>query len=283
MTPENQPVEDLTGAPRAVVTGASSGIGLAAAEELARRGWEVALVARDPARLAQAADRVRQAGGTAATYQADFAVLDDVRKLADQLRTAYPRIDVLANNAGGLVLSGERTVDGFERTIQTNHLAPFLLTHLLLEPLAGGRIVNTASDAHNGGDLGAQADLFALPDGYRGMSAYGGSKQANILFTAEAARRWPNLLTTCFHPGVVRTRFARESKLAGPIMRVAPFLRSPAKGAYTLVWLATEDREKLTNGAYYIDRRERRPKPTATDPALAARLWDSSLDALDLR
>src|SRR5262245_2728018 len=136
MAGENAPTGDVTSPRVVVVTGASSGIGLAAAAELARRGHEVALVGRDADRLASATDRVRAASGAAPrAYRADFAVLDDVRALADGLRSAYERIDVLANNAGGLYQRRETTVDGYELTIQVNHLAPFLLTSLLHDRL----------------------------------------------------------------------------------------------------------------------------------------------------
>jgi NAD(P)-dependent dehydrogenase (short-subunit alcohol dehydrogenase family) len=280
MTPENRPVEDLTERRRVVLTGASSGIGLAAAVELARRGDEVVLVGRDPARLAAAADRVREAGGERpALFRADFAVLDDVRQLAEQLGTAYDRIDVLANNAGAIVLHPRTTVDGFELSIQANHLAPFLLSNLLRDRVR--RIVNTASDAHRGGALDPD-DLNRPLRGYRAFRAYGTSKQANILFTAEAARRWPDLPSYSFHPGVVRTRFANESRIVALGMKLAPFLRSPQKGAQTLVWLACQDSARLVSGGYYADRRLRRPRPRAADPELAGRLWLASERAVGL-
>ncbi|MBO4208935.1 SDR family NAD(P)-dependent oxidoreductase [Micromonospora echinofusca] len=273
-------MEDFTGRRRVVVTGASSGIGLAAAVELARRGDRVTLVGRDPARLTAAGDRVREASGERPDlFRADFAVLDDVRRLAGELRDAYDRIDVLANNAGAIVLAPVTTVDGYELTIQANHLAPFLLSHLLRDRV--GRIVNTASGAHRSGALDPD-DLNAPLRRYRAMSAYGTSKQANILFTAEAARRWPDLPSYCFHPGVVRTRFANDNRIVAFGMRFAPFLRTPERGAETLVWLATQAPSRLVDGGYYLDRRLRRPLPKATDPALAARLWAASLRALDL-
>ncbi|MEH1015514.1 SDR family NAD(P)-dependent oxidoreductase [Micromonospora sp. CPCC 206060] len=273
-------MEDFTGRRRVVVTGASSGIGLAAAVELARRGDQVTLVGRDPARLTAAADRVREASGERPDlFRADFAVLDDVRRLAGELRAAYDRIDVLANNAGAIVLAPVTTVDGYELTIQANHLAPFLLTHLLRDRV--GRIVNTASAAHRSGALDPD-DLNAPLRRYRSISAYGTSKQANILFTAEAARRWPELPSCCFHPGVVRTRFANDNRIVAFGMRFAPFLRTPEQGAATLVWLATQDPSRLVDGGYYLDRRPRRPLPKANDPALAARLWAASVRALGL-
>jgi NAD(P)-dependent dehydrogenase (short-subunit alcohol dehydrogenase family) len=263
-----------------VVTGASSGIGLAAATELARRGDEVVLVGRDRTRLADATERVRQAGGRSpAMFRADFASLDDVRQLADDLRRAYDRIDVLANNAGTIVLKPTTTVDGFELTLQANHLAAFLLTHLLRDRLS--RVVVTASDMYRIGELDPD-DLSRHLHHYRPLLAYGTSKQANILFAAEAARRWPELLVTSFHPGVVRTRFASENALVRLGMKVVPFLRPPAKGAETLVWLAHQDASALVNGGFYRDRRQRDLLPKATDESLAARLWEASGRAVGL-
>jgi NAD(P)-dependent dehydrogenase (short-subunit alcohol dehydrogenase family) len=266
--------------PFAVVTGANSGIGLAAAEQLARRGWAVALIGRDAGRLASATERVRAAGRAAIeAYQCDFAVLDEVRALATTLREAHPRIDLLANNAGGAFGARITTVDGFERTIQVNHLAHFLLSHLLRDTLRGGRIINTSSGVHTQGDLDPD-DLSSTRRGYRTFTVYGSAKQANILFAAEAARRWPEILSTSYHPGVVRTRFGNHSAVVRFFYRWAPGLRTPAKGAETLVWLATTSAAEICSGGYYSDRKPRRPAAKAADPALAARLWEASLAAV---
>jgi daunorubicin C-13 ketoreductase len=275
---ENRPVEDLT----VVVTGASSGIGLAAAVDLARRGARIALVGRSPRRLEAAVERVRATGTRQPdVYRADFAKLDDVRSLADALASRYPRIDVLANNAGGVYRWYKSTVDGYESTIQANHLAPFLLTNLLRERLRGGRVVNTASDAHmmgrvNPDDLtGRGGPVYSL------WRAYGTSKAANILFAAEAARRWPDILSTSFHPGVVRTRFGFGTA-ATLFYAIMPFLTTPEGGADTLLWLATAPAEEITSGGYYYRRAPRVASGHATDPALAARLWEASAAAVGL-
>ncbi|MFF4892971.1 SDR family NAD(P)-dependent oxidoreductase [Micromonospora chersina] len=272
-------MEDLTERRTVVVTGASSGIGLAAAVDLAGRGDRVVLVGRDPARLRAAGERVRECcGEQPELFRADFAVLDDVRGLAERLRATYDRIDVLANNAGAIVLQPVTTVDGFELSMQANHLAPFLLSNLLRDRI--GRMVVTASGAHRSGALDPD-DLNAALRRYRPMRAYGTSKQANILFTAEAARRWPEVPAYSFHPGVVRTRFGNDSRLVALGMRLLPF-RSPERGAETLVWLANQDPARLVDGGYYADRRLRRPLPKAADPALAARLWNASAKAVGI-
>lgn len=272
---------DLTGRV-VVITGASSGIGLAASIDMARRGAHTVLVGRDPARLAAAVEGVRGAAGDRVppAYRADFTKLDDVHVLVDELRQRYQRIDVLANNAGGMLGRRQLTVDGYEATIQTNHLAGFLLANLLREQLRGGRIVTTASEAHRTGGLDPSS-MSGSQGGFRAMSAYGASKQANILFTVEAARRWPDILSTAFHPGVVRSNFAAGT-LARPFFRFMPFLVTPEKGADTMTWLASAPPPKLLSGGYYIKRELRAPAGSATDAALAARLWDASLAAVGL-
>jgi NAD(P)-dependent dehydrogenase (short-subunit alcohol dehydrogenase family) len=269
-------VEDRTGRV-VVVTGASSGIGLAAAQAFAGRGDEVVLVGRNANRLAAA----EQAVPGAVAHRADFAVLDEVRALAERLRAAYPAIHVLANNAGGMVHRRQITVDGFELTMQANHLAPFLLANLLLDRMPGGRIVVTSSAVHAAGAVDP-ADLRGQRPGYRPMRAYASSKQANLLFAAEAARRWPEVLTTSYHPGVVRTRFGNQSPMYAFFYRAAPLLRTPEQGADTLVWLATAPAAEIANGGYYVRRRLRSPARNAADRDLAARLWAASLAAVGL-
>jgi NAD(P)-dependent dehydrogenase (short-subunit alcohol dehydrogenase family) len=268
----------------AVVTGGSSGIGLAAAEQLARLGWVVALVGRNPDRLISATDRVRAAAPDPArvhTYRADFTVLAQVRALAKDLRADHPHVDMLANNAGGAFRRRTITVDGFELTMQVNHLAPFLLSNLLRETLAGGRIINTSSGAHASGQLDP-ADLNSSGPQFRTLGYYGSSKQANILFAVEATRRWPEITSVAYHPGVVRTNFGNDRPAVGFFIRWAFFMPSPAKGADTLVWLAEQPLTDLVPGGYYQRRRLRTPAPRATDPDLAAELWEVSAAAVGL-
>jgi NAD(P)-dependent dehydrogenase (short-subunit alcohol dehydrogenase family) len=280
---ENESVGDFTGR-TVVVTGANSGVGLAAALGFARLGARVALVGRDQARLTEAVAAVRELAAPDAQpagYRSDFGVLADVRALAETLSHAYPKIDVLANNAGAVVPRRMTTVDGHELTIQANHLAPFLLTHLLRDRLAGGRVVNTASDAHRSGRL-LPEDLDSARMPYRALRVYSSSKQANILFAAEAARRWPEILSFSYHPGVVRSRFGRDSAMYRVFYRVAPFLTTPEGGADTLLWLAGAPAADLVDGGYYVRRRHTRPSRAAADPELAAHLWEVSAAAVGL-
>lgn len=272
----NGAVGDLTGQV-IVVTGASSGVGLAAARTFARRGAGVVLVGRDTKRLGSAVDEVTAVGGPPPlSFQADFSRLDDVHVLADKLRQRVRRISVLANNAGRVVLRRHTTVDGHELTVQVNYLAGFLLAHLLREHLRGGRIVNTASTAHRSTGI----DPAAL-SAHSGWAAYSASKSASILFAMEATRRWPDILSTSFHPGVVRTRFGSGTPL-GPFFRFNPLFTSAEKASETLVWLSSAPANEIQRGAYHAKCEPRRPAAHAADPGTAARLWDASLSAVGL-
>jgi len=263
-----------------VITGASSGVGLAAAEQFAARGDQVVVVGRNPDRLDAAVERVRRAGSgrEPGRFRADFERLADVHALAAHLLDTCPTIDVLANNAGGMVAAYRRTEDGFEATIQGNHLAPFLLTNLLRDRLRGGRVVSTASRAHTAGAPDAD-DFASAPDRYRAGRAYGAAKSANILFAAEAARRWPDITSVSFHPGVVRTNFGDGAGVR-LFYRFAPFLVTPEKAGALLVWLASAPAGELTDGGYYVGHKRTDPAAHASDPAAAAKLWDASATAV---
>jgi NAD(P)-dependent dehydrogenase (short-subunit alcohol dehydrogenase family) len=241
----------------------------------------VAIVGRDPERVRETA---REAGGTVHEHVADLARMDEVRRLAAELRERHPRIDVLAGNAGAMFTSRHLTPDGFEQTFALNHLAPFLLTNLLLDRLAGGRVVTTASDAHKGGVLDL-ADLQSEHGRFRPGRAYATSKLCNILFTRELQRRHPELAANCLHPGVVRSGFARND---GMLMRVGatligPFLKSPRRGAEGLVWLALAPEAGELRGRYVATRRPVEPSAQAQDDRLAAELWDRSAALVGLK
>jgi daunorubicin C-13 ketoreductase len=270
----------MTGPRTIVVTGASSGIGLAAAEQFAARGDRVVLVGRDERRLAAAVDRVRAAGGRTEPghVRVDFERFADVRALAEHLLSTYPQINVLANNAGVLAMARRRTVDGNEATIQTNHLSPFLLSALLRERLRGGRIVNTSVRPGRNARLDPD-DLNGEARRYNGVTAYQSSKAANVLFAMEAARRWPDILSLSLHPGLVRTNIGRDTALRF-VFRYAPFLSDPHASARRLVRLATAPASELTNGALYGADRLIRPNPRLFATDRAARLWTASEEAV---
>jgi NAD(P)-dependent dehydrogenase (short-subunit alcohol dehydrogenase family) len=276
---------------RVLITGATNGIGLAAAEELARRGASLSIVARDDARAAEAVTRIEAAGAEVVdVLKADLTSQASVRALADEALQRYARIDVLVNNAGAVFEQREVSEDGIERTWALNHLAPFLLTELLLDRLkesAPARIITTTSDAHKGAEI-PWDDLNAEQSyGARGFKRYGQTKLANILFTAELARRveGTGVTANCFHPGLVATGFNRNNS---GLMRVAmtvvkPFSRSPEKGAETLVWLADSEQAGAENGGYFVDCKRAQPEPSARDMESARRLWEVSEQQLSAR
>ncbi len=279
---------DLTGR-TVVVTGASSGIGLAAAEQLARLGADLVLVGRDPARLVAAAARVRGARGPGAVtpLRADLSRLAEVRTLAGALLARCPRVFALVNNAGGASLRRQVTADGLERTFAVNHLAPYLLTRLLLDRIresAPSRIVTVASSGHRHGDLDF-ADL-QLERGYRMTRAYGRSKLCNILFTRELARRLAGTGVTAnsLHPGVVATRIWDGAPWGvRPIFAIAKwFMISPEKEAESVVRLVADRSLEGLSGRYFDEQVEAQPAAPGRDAALAGRLWEESAGLVGL-
>jgi NAD(P)-dependent dehydrogenase (short-subunit alcohol dehydrogenase family) len=266
----------------AVVTGASSGIGLHTAIGLARTGMRVVMAGRDRSRIKAARRLVGERSGSDRIdiALADFSRLGDVRRLADEILAEYGRLDVLVNNAGLCSPHYRFSADGFELTFAVNHLAPFLLTNLLLDRLkasAPARIVTVASEAHrrNRIDVG---DL-TRPRDWTMMRAYGRSKLCNILFTrALASRLDPNeVVATCLHPGVVATGIGQRGGLTELGWRVLkPFMISPEKGAETPVFLATAPDGKFFHGGYAIRKVLTQPDPAALDGGLARRLWEES-------
>jgi NAD(P)-dependent dehydrogenase (short-subunit alcohol dehydrogenase family) len=266
-----------------VLTGATRGIGGAAAVELARQGAEVAVVGRDEGRVAAVAEEAKNAGDVAVhEHVADLTLMEEVRRLAEELRSNYEHIDVLANNAGALFASRKVTDEGFERTFALNHLAPFLLTNLLRERLRGGRVVTTASDAHRSGHL--DLDDLQSERSYAAMGVYSTTKLCNILFTRELAKRAPELRATCFHPGVVRTGFGKNENGIWKILTTiaSPFMRSPARGARSLVWLALSEEGGQLDGEYVEDEQVAAPSRAALDDDLARALWERSAELAGL-
>ncbi len=258
-----------------IITGGSSGIGAAAARALREQGAVVAITGRS----AHTEQLAKEIGAEA--FLTDFSKFADVRALAAQLLAKYPRIDVLANNAGGIMAERQITEDGHEKTLQVNHLAPFLLTLLLRERLerSGATVINTSSRAHNMGRL----DFSDLENErkYNGWRAYGTAKLMNILHAAEIDRRFRGVHAASFHPGVVATGFAREGNSMAKLIygkALAPiFMLSPEKGADTLVWLATSrPANEWQPGLFYVKRKPGTKSRQAGDDELARRLWTES-------
>lgn len=268
-----------------VITGASDGIGAAASRQLVARGDRVVLVGRSPEKTASLA---RELGMP--HHLADFSELAQVRRLADELLAEYPRIDVLANNAGGIFGARRVTGDGFEQTFQVNHLAAFLLTNLLRGRLvdSGASIIQTSSAAAR---LFSRFDIDDLNAArkYSGRTAYGNAKLANVLFTRELQRQWgpDGISAGAFHPGVVATQFA--SNVPGPFrfMYHNPLTRrlltTTEEGGARLVHLAGgRPGEDWLPGAYYERDRVTKTHRLATDDALARALWTRSAEMVAL-
>lgn len=266
-----------------LLTGATSGIGLEASKALASLGATVVLVGRDPGRIESSLAYVRQAAPDAKveSLHADFTCLKDVRALAEAFKARHSRLDVLLNNAGLVLHERQVTKDGFEATLGINHLAPFLLTHLLLDVLkASGpaRVVNVSSEAHRYAKLDF-SDLQA-ERGYNMMRVYGNSKLANILFTQALARRLQGtqVTTNSLHPGVVRTGFGHNTRglMNFVVKAFATFFLTAEEGARTSVYLASSPEVEGVSGQYFIKCRRRTPSRAARDEQLAERLWQVS-------
>lgn len=264
-------VPDLAGK-RAVVTGATSGLGVPLARALADAGAEVVVVGRDPARTARV---VADIGGKARGEVADFASLKAVAALAERLLDAP--LDILVNNAGAANFGRQLSADGYELTFAVNHLAPFLLTDRLLPALqraSPARVVTTASSAQDRAKV-VLDDLMGTRR-YGGMAAYAQSKLANVMFTVELARRLAgtDVTANCFHPGVVATRLGEKGGVMGLVWTVArPFLLTPEQGADTGVWCATSPELRGVTGQFYAKRRIKAMNRQARDVAECRRLW----------
>jgi NAD(P)-dependent dehydrogenase (short-subunit alcohol dehydrogenase family) len=273
----------------AIVTGASSGIGLEAADALARQGAFLVLIARDPARGDAAVGRISKRGPKPRLFFADLSRQADVRRVAGEILASTPRIEVLINNAGAMFTTRQVTADGLERTFALNHIAYFLLTHLLLERIiasAPARIISVSSDAHSRVTL--DFDDLQAEKKYSAGVVYGRSKLANILFTRALARRLQGTGVTanCLHPGLVGSRFFEN---VGGWIRVAASIsqsiigRSPAEGAKTAIYLAASSEVEGITGQYFVNCNVAKVSNAAQDDIAAERLWADSLRFAGLR
>jgi NAD(P)-dependent dehydrogenase (short-subunit alcohol dehydrogenase family) len=273
-----------------LITGGTSGIGRAAAIGLATMGARVGIAGRDRARAEAAAAEIARASGNPAVdvFVADMAGQSEVRRLADEVLATYPRLDVLLNNVGGFWAHRHVTADGLERTFALNHLAPFLLTSLLLERLiasAPARVVTVSSGAQSLGKI--DFDDLMGERRYSGQRAYNQSKLANVMFTYELARRLKGtgVTATALHPGVTRTGFGAEdpNPMMIPIIAILrPFMKSPTRGAETAIYLSSSPEVEGVTGRFFADRKARKSQDSSYDAATTARLWDVSAELVGL-
>jgi retinol dehydrogenase 14 len=273
-----------------LITGGTGGIGRATAIRLAAMGARVGITGRDLGRTQRAAAEIasESRNGTVDAFGADLSSQAEVRRLAREILAAYPRLDVLINNVGGFWSHRHVTADGLEHTFALNHLAPFLLTSLLLDRLkasAPARIVTVSSGAQSMGAIDFD-DLMGERT-YSGQRAYNQSKLANVMFTYELARllAGTGVTATVLHPGMTNTSFSAEdpSRVFAPLVRVMrPFMKKPERGADTPVYLASSaDAEGLT-GLYFADRASRRSSASSYDTVATDRLWRRSADLVGL-
>jgi NAD(P)-dependent dehydrogenase (short-subunit alcohol dehydrogenase family) len=273
-----------------LVTGGTGGIGKATATGLARLGARVGITGRDGARAEAAAADIRSASGNPAVdvFVADMSSQAQVRRLAQEVLDAYPRLNVLINNVGGFWNTRRLTADGLEHTFALNHLAPFLLTHLLLDRLrtsAPARIVTLSSGAQAMGRI--DFDDLQGERSFSGQRAYNQSKLANVMFTYELARRTEGtgVTATVLHPGVVRTAFGAEDPAAWqrlflPLVR--PFMKTPDRGAETPIYLASASDVDGISGRYFANRKPKQSSKTSYDVAAQARLWTVSAELVGI-
>src|ERR1022692_4200565 len=272
-----------------LVTGGTGGIGKATALGLAAMGAQVAITGRDHGRAESAAREIRAAGrGQVDVFVADLSAQSEVRRLADEVLQSLSRIDVLVNNVGGYWNTRHVTADGLERTFAVNHLAPFLLTSLLLGRLqrsAPARVVTVSSNVQAMGRI--DFDDLQGERSYSGARAYNQSKLANVLFTYELARRLQatSVTANALHPGVVSTSFGAEDpgraqRLFTPFMR--PFMKTPAQGAATSVHLASAPDLEQVTGRYFASSKPRKSAKRSYDEAAAAWVWQLSAGLVGL-
>ncbi len=268
-----------------LVTGATAGIGLETAYQLAASGSQVILVSRNEQKCAAQTEKIKQKTGSARVsyIAADLSTMAGVRKTAYEFKKAHTRLDVLINNVGALFMSRQLSADQIEMTFALNHLGTFHLTHLLLDVLkatGSARVINLSSNEHRGQTL--NFDDLQNEHHYNGLQAYGQSKLCNILFVEEFARRMAesNVTANAVHPGFVASNFAKNN---GLIYRIGmnllrPFIRTVRQGAETVLYVAASHEIKTVSGQYFANKKMVSPDPAADDLETAARLWDASLE-----
>lgn len=274
---------------KCLITGATSGLGLATAHALAQQGAELIVVGRNPAKCERTVKKIKNStGNDSIRYQiADLSSQKDIRTLADEFKNNHSSLDVLVNNAGAKFMEKKVTVDGLEMTFALNHLGYFLLTNLLLEALKNGknaRIVNVSSGAHSGCRTIDFENLQGEKN-FDGRAAYALSKLCNVLFTYELARRLSgtNITVNALSPGGVATNFSRNNGLVPWARHIVSHLLTgnlvgPKKGAETIVYLAASPEAEGITGKYFHNQKPVSSSDISYDETLAIKLWDVSLE-----
>ncbi len=267
-----------------MITGATSGIGEAAARTLAQMGAAVIVVGRSPEKSALTVSKIKQQTGNQAVEYllADLSSQEEIRQLTQQFASRYKHLHVLVNNAGALFATRQLSVDGIEMTLALNHLNYFLLTNLLLAAVrasAPARIINVGASAHKFVE-GVNFDDLQFQNQYAGWKAYSQSKLCNLLFTYELARRLEGtgITANTLHPGIVATRFGRDNPgLVGRLIRLSNlFAISPERGAQTIIYLASSTSVEGITGKYFDNKKETRSSAASYDRAAAQQLWQLS-------
>lgn len=272
----------------AVVTGASSGIGRAAAALLLADGWRVIATGRDPARCAEAEAELRAVTPEARVdfLRGDFNEMADVRRIAGEIAALTDRVHLLVNNAGGVRDGFYRTGEGLEATFAANHLAPFVLTRGLLPlleraaaetPPGTVRVIAVSSSAHRHSP-GMRWDDLMMEKDFTAGAAYCQAKLANVLFTRELDRRLAGsgIVAQAMHPGIVGSNFASHGDQAMQAHMASAALDAPDVPARTIAWMATAPEAGLPGGRYFFAQSEEEPAPQGRDDHAATRLWDES-------
>jgi len=270
-----------------IITGATSGVGKATAKELAKQGAEIIIVARNLDKIKSLSSEIEQLTDIAPSfYLADLSKMPEVKKAAEQIKADYSAIDILINNAGLVMDKKEITEDGFEYTLAVNHLAPFLLTNLLLPTLKAAnqaKIINVSSEAHKMGRPNLQ-DLNYQTCKFKPIRVYGDTKLYNILFTKKLAAllNSENVNTYCLHPGFVNSNFGHNLGIAAEVILffLRPFMISAQKGARTSISVANLPFDKKDNGVYFKNSKPKKPSSSANDKQLADQLWINSKNLL---
>lgn len=274
-----------------LVTGATSGIGKVTACELARLGAETIVVGRNPEKTRSVVEEIKNQtrNPNVSGMTADLSSQADIRKLAEQFKSKYSRLDVLVNNAGAFIMSRQLSVDGYEMTFALNHLSYFLLTNLLLDALyasPSARVVNVSSAAHMGGHI--HFDDLQLDRAYAGWGAYSQSKLANVLFTYELSRKisGSHVTVNALHPGFVATNFGKNNggllRPAFGLVRLAGAI-SPDKGAETSIYLASAPEVEGVTGKYFDKKEAVFSSDESYDVDIARHLWQVSAQMTGLQ